>query len=434
MTSIPVFVGLDYHQDSVQVCVLDEDGSQLVNRSVRNESETIRRLISRHGVPKRMGIEACCGAADLAEDLAVSHGLPIQLAHPGYVNRMKRSPDKTDLGDAQLLADLVRVNYLPRVWLAPRDTRELRRLVRFRSQLVQRQTDTKLRIRGLLRENRQKCLGAQAWTKKLVQMAGNRRSERLRSLDHQRASRRIGFSVRTYWCSECENQDASQGRSCCTDTLGANWRRHGDCRDDASRNWPLRSIQLWKAALTVLWRHASQRKQRRSPGRRGFNQSGQLRATCRPGRIGPSSHFANQRSLGRHGSSNADSRQTQERDRCSHRKPLGAVVVSRNAKANGRLGDLCSGSTKGARPYRFDRHIDLIHCEGRRDGEDGRGSGRPRNIANSSSKSRWVGALEKPLGSSRRSSVDGATFPQFRKPKMGYLGFARDARIEEWDD
>jgi transposase len=165
MTSIPVFVGLDYHQDSVQVCVLDEDGSQLVNRSVRNESETIRRLISRHGVPKRMGIEACCGAADLAEDLAVSHGLPIQLAHPGYVNRMKRSPDKTDLGDAQLLADLVRVNYLPRVWLAPRDTRELRRLVRFRSQLVQRQTDTKLRIRGLLRENRQKCLGAQAWTK-----------------------------------------------------------------------------------------------------------------------------------------------------------------------------------------------------------------------------------------------------------------------------
>ena len=43
--------------------------------------------------------------------------------------------------------------------------RELQRLVRFRAQLVQRRTDTKLRIRGLLRENRPKCLAAQAWTK-----------------------------------------------------------------------------------------------------------------------------------------------------------------------------------------------------------------------------------------------------------------------------
>ena len=70
-----------------------------------------------------MGIEACCGAADLAEELATQWQLPIQLAHPGYVNRMKQSPDKTDFGDAQLLADLARVNYLPAVWLAPRTTR-----------------------------------------------------------------------------------------------------------------------------------------------------------------------------------------------------------------------------------------------------------------------------------------------------------------------
>lgn len=165
MSSLPVFVGLDYHQDSVQVCILDRKGETLCNRSVENDAHVIHRLVTRHGTPRRVAVEACCGAADLAEQLATYQHLPMQLAHPGYVNRMKRSPDKTDLGDAQLLADLVRVNYLPKVWLAPRAIRELRRLVRRRANLVRQRKDTKLRIRGLLRENRLKCPDANAWTK-----------------------------------------------------------------------------------------------------------------------------------------------------------------------------------------------------------------------------------------------------------------------------
>ena len=31
MCSLPVFVGLDYHDSSVRVCVLDTDGSELAN-------------------------------------------------------------------------------------------------------------------------------------------------------------------------------------------------------------------------------------------------------------------------------------------------------------------------------------------------------------------------------------------------------------------
>lgn len=165
MSSVPVFAGLDYHQDSVQLCVLGQDGEQLCNRSLKNDAGELKKAAQRYGEPRRIAIEACCGAADLAEELATVHGLPVQLAHPGYVNRMKRSPDKHDFGDAQLLADLVRVNYLPSVWLAPRATRELRRLVRHRAELVRRRKDVKLRIRALLRENRLKCVTFRAWTK-----------------------------------------------------------------------------------------------------------------------------------------------------------------------------------------------------------------------------------------------------------------------------
>ena len=167
MKSIPVFAGLDYHQESIQVCVLDGEGRSLWNRSVANDGRAVWSAIVRHGRPVRVAIEACCGAADLAEELATQHALPVELAHPGYVARLKQGPDKHDFGDAHLLGDLARVNYVPTVWLAPAETRQLRRLVRHRQQLVERRRDLKLRIRALLRENRLQApqSAGNAWTK-----------------------------------------------------------------------------------------------------------------------------------------------------------------------------------------------------------------------------------------------------------------------------
>ncbi len=37
MDDSSVFVGLDYHQGSVQVCVMDPNGEVLLNRRCRNE-------------------------------------------------------------------------------------------------------------------------------------------------------------------------------------------------------------------------------------------------------------------------------------------------------------------------------------------------------------------------------------------------------------
>lgn len=83
---------------------------------------------------------------------------------PGAVKRLKKGADKTDHGDAWVLADLARVNYLPDVWLADEQTRQLRRLVRYREGLVAERKTIKLRIRALLREERLKS-EHRAWTK-----------------------------------------------------------------------------------------------------------------------------------------------------------------------------------------------------------------------------------------------------------------------------
>src|SRR5437762_385641 len=74
MNNVPVFVGLDYHQDSIQVCVLNQQGDVLLNRSASNDCDQLARLVNPLGRVERVGIEACCGAADLGQALVERHG------------------------------------------------------------------------------------------------------------------------------------------------------------------------------------------------------------------------------------------------------------------------------------------------------------------------------------------------------------------------
>jgi transposase len=144
MSKVPCLVGLDYHDDGVQVCVLDERGGQLLNRACPNDWRKVAEAAGSVGVVKRAAIEACCGAADLAEELAAHAGWQVDLAHPGYVAKMRRSPDKTDYSDGRMLADLTRVGYLPKVWLASAHERDLRQLVNHRQALVDQRRAAKL--------------------------------------------------------------------------------------------------------------------------------------------------------------------------------------------------------------------------------------------------------------------------------------------------
>lgn len=167
MEIVPVYLGLDYHDETVRVCVMDADGDALINRNLGNDPGALRDLVLTHGwFVRGAAIEACCGAADFATHLAELTGWTVRLAHPGAVHRLKQGPDKTDAGDAWHLANLLRVGYLPEVWLADETTRQLRRLVRHRQGLAEQRKDIKLRISALLREERvANESGANTWTK-----------------------------------------------------------------------------------------------------------------------------------------------------------------------------------------------------------------------------------------------------------------------------
>lgn len=154
MSTLTVFVGLDYHQDSVQVSVLDPQGKQLMNHACPNDWKKIVKAVEPLGPVQRVAIEACCGAADLSEELIAKAGWEVDMAHPQYVAHLKKSPDKTDYSDGRLLADLTRVGYLPKVWLPSAHERDLRQLVNHRQTLVNYRRAVKLRIGAILRGHR----------------------------------------------------------------------------------------------------------------------------------------------------------------------------------------------------------------------------------------------------------------------------------------
>lgn len=167
MSNLPLFVGLDYHQDSIQVCVLDPDGNVLLNRSAKNDCQEVSRIVQPLGRVQHVGIEACCGAADFTEQLIQKAGWRVSLGHPTYIAHLKSSPDKSDFSDGRLLADLTRVGYLPRVWLAPAYIRELRQLVNHRQRRVDHLRALKLQVGAVLREQRVKIdkERGRRWTK-----------------------------------------------------------------------------------------------------------------------------------------------------------------------------------------------------------------------------------------------------------------------------
>lgn len=165
MSSVPVFIGLDYHDSVIEVNIMDSRGDIVAARRCENSVHAVQCVVPANCQVMGVAIEACCGAADFAEELINTTGWTVDLAHPGFVARMKQNPDKHDYGDARMLADLERVGYLPRVWLAPEVIRQLRCVSRYRHQLAAQRRDVKLRIRGLLREERVPKPEVRAWTK-----------------------------------------------------------------------------------------------------------------------------------------------------------------------------------------------------------------------------------------------------------------------------
>jgi transposase len=158
-----MFVGMDVHRNRTQVCIIDNKGTERSNRNVANDRRLLAKELSglRRGTP--VAFEAAYGTGWVNE-LLLDLGLEPHLAHASGCRAIADAKLKYDRLDARTLANLLRTGYLAEAWLAPREVREQRLLLRQRAWLVRQRTVAKNRIRAQLADEGIRAPGC-LWTK-----------------------------------------------------------------------------------------------------------------------------------------------------------------------------------------------------------------------------------------------------------------------------
>jgi transposase len=144
-----VYVGIDLHRKRSQIAVLDQDGAQLLSRRIVNDPQIFLEVLQGLGDEAEIALEATYGWEWLA-DLLEEAGYQLHLSHPLRTKAIAAARVKTDAVDARTLAHLLRTDLLPEAYIAPRELRDLRDLLRHRVALTRMRSALKHRVAAVL--------------------------------------------------------------------------------------------------------------------------------------------------------------------------------------------------------------------------------------------------------------------------------------------
>ena len=142
-------VGIDLHKWRSHIAALDERGRKVLSRRVDNDPATFLELLAEIDGESKVALEATYGWEWLA-DVLEEAGYELHLAHPLRTKAIASARVKTDSVDALTLAHLLRTDLLPEAYIAPRELRDLRDLLRHRVALTQMRSALKNRVHALI--------------------------------------------------------------------------------------------------------------------------------------------------------------------------------------------------------------------------------------------------------------------------------------------
>lgn len=120
-----------------------------MSQRIVNNRETFLELLGGLEGESQIAVEATYGWEWLAE-LLEDAGYDIHLAHPLRTRAIAAARVKTDAVDARTLAHLLRADLLPEAYVAPRELRDLRELLRHRVALTGMRSALKNRVHAIL--------------------------------------------------------------------------------------------------------------------------------------------------------------------------------------------------------------------------------------------------------------------------------------------
>jgi transposase len=145
-------VGIDLHRKRSHVAVIDDEGTETLSRRITNDPATFLELLAELEGDSRIALEATYGWEWLA-DLLEEAGYELHVSHPLRTKAIASARVKTDAVDARTLAYLLRADLLPEAYIAPRELRDLRDLLRHRVALTRMRSALKNRVAAILAKN-----------------------------------------------------------------------------------------------------------------------------------------------------------------------------------------------------------------------------------------------------------------------------------------
>jgi transposase len=145
------YVGLDIHKKMVAYCVKKQDGQVVREGSVPATRKDFTRWVGEMKTPWTAAMEATLFTGWIY-DFLKPHAHELKVAHPKMLKAIAASKKKNDRVDASKISDLLRCNLLPECYMAAEETRELRRVLRYRNLLVRQAVVMKNKMAGLLME------------------------------------------------------------------------------------------------------------------------------------------------------------------------------------------------------------------------------------------------------------------------------------------
>lgn len=147
-----LYVGVDWHKRTSTWVAINEERQKVYGHSWGCTPEEVHAAIS--SLPAKaediiLGVEPVCGWRWMTQICAERGIGSVQIANPKQLREIAQTAQKNDKNDAQTIAELLRMDYLPQAYRAPDEVYALRILVRQRTFFTRLGIATKCRIHGI---------------------------------------------------------------------------------------------------------------------------------------------------------------------------------------------------------------------------------------------------------------------------------------------